>query len=146
MIFFLTSFRKAVELDETVWDIWSSAVYQPHWLPQRPKAKWMDIRPDFKGTWIRPREFIEMDYPLDGYFDTLATLYDSRQPMINEWLASLPDKDIAICCWCPYDKAAQRQLEEHGTFVCHTAAVGSKLESMGLWVDYDNDRERMVMP
>lgn len=104
----------------------------------------MDIRPGYQGTWIRPREYVNLNAPLDGYFMALLDLYASRAADADEWLQSVGD-NVAVCCWCPYDKAAQRQLKEFGTFVCHTAAVGRFLQELGYGVAYDLDREKMVM-
>lgn len=147
--FHLTSFRVNAEMglgDEPDTTSWSSAVYQPHWLPQLPKAEWMDIRPDRSGQWIRPREFMEQENPLDGYFQALAELYQSRMGEVEDWIAGLTTRFNVICCWCPYDKAAKRQLQEWGTFVCHTAAVGQFLEELGFDVGIDEDRYKMVWP
>ena len=147
--FYLTSFKVAYELgfaNHEDNEVWSSAVSQPHWYPQRPKAGWMDIRPVAGGTWIRPREFISMDKPLEGYFQALQELYNSRRDEALEWAETRPVPNVVICCWCPYDKAAQRQLAEHGSFVCHTAAVGEFLKGLGFGVVADEDRKKMVLP
>lgn len=145
--FVLTSFR--VYHEGRLTNGWSSAVYQPRWYTPLPKAYWMDIRPERTpgSKWIRPREFIDQDRPLDGYFQALRELYSSRADEVKDWIANLPEERIHICCWCPYDKAARRQIEEWGTFVCHTAAVGAFLSDVvGQPVEYDDDRRRMVMP
>ena len=146
--FYLTSFKVNADkgLDQHPDNMaWSSAVYQPHWLPQLPKAEWMDIRPDGKN-WIRPREFIDQDRPLDEYFQALAELYASRQAEVEEWIEGLTTYHNIICCWCPYDRAAKRQIERWGTFVCHTAAVGDFLQGLGYEVLADEDRKIMVRP
>lgn len=145
----LTSFKRAAE-NEDDWPsayIWSSSVYQPDWLPQRPKAEWMDIRPGRTGKWIRPRLFVDQEEPLNGYFEALLELYESRLPAVERWIeATATYEHTWIACWCPYDKAAKRQLDEWGTFVCHTAAVGYFLEEQGLSVNLDRDRHKMVWP
>jgi hypothetical protein len=143
----LTSFNRAAE-HEAEWPgayIWSSAVRQPDWLPQRPKAEWMDIRPTPRAKWTRPRLFLDHPSdPLVGYFDALMDLYESRLSDVERWVETTADHEHTwVCCWCPYDTAAKRQIEEWGTFVCHTAAVGLVLERMGLPVVYDKDRGRM---
>jgi len=155
-VILLTSFRRAAENEEkqranfphSTLNIWSGAVYQPHWLPQRPKAEWMDIRED-GHSWIRPREFMDRNLPLDGYFQALQELYESRLDQIWKWAdaARLLEGVVTwVCCWCPYDQAAKRQLAEYGTFVCHLAAVGRMLNQLGFKIQYDQDRTRMVQP
>ncbi len=52
--------------------------------------------------------------------------------------------DVALCCWCPYNRAAQRQLADYGSFVCHSWPVETFLKELGIEVKRDKDRERMV--
>jgi hypothetical protein len=105
----------------------------------------MDIRPVKGGKWIRPREFLDHHKdPLTGYFDALLDLYESRHSDVERWVeVTAAHEQTWVACWCPYDTAAKKQIEEWGTYVCHTAAVGLTLERMGLPVVYDKDRGRM---
>lgn len=123
----------------------SIAVYQPAWLPQLPVIPFFDIRDD--AGWIRPRLFVGQSDPLFRYGRRLLDLYHSRADEFVDWLVATGygmTEDVALCCWCPYDKAAKRQIEEHGTFVCHSAVVEVFLEDYGLEVIRDVDRQKMV--
>lgn len=121
----------------------SAAVYQPKGYSY-VKAPWTDIR-DANGNWIRPRNFLSAPDPLAAYHRALLDLYATRTGAIQTFLHSCEVERISpvFCCWCPKDRAAQRQLQEHGTFVCHTAVVGEVLEQFGVGVWYDDDRRRM---
>ena len=140
----ITSFRCSHNLEA----VWSAAVYQPKGY-HYPKAEWADIR-DENGKWTRPRDFIGEEDPLLAYRQALLNLYASRTNVVAQWLAQVSTfwGEFALCCWCPYDRAAQRQLQEHGSFVCHTAVIGEHLEQHhGVQVFYDNDRRLMkVLP
>lgn len=86
---------------------------------------------------------------LRRYHDTLLGMYRERWDVVQEYAANtgqpaLPESDIALCCWCPYDKAAQRQLEDYGSFVCHSWPVETFLRKLGVDVHRDVDRQRMV--
>ena len=138
---YLTSFKKFHQLPSSV-KIWSAAVYQPKGLTL-PKADWTDIRDD-EGQWIRPRLFLAEDKPLQAYRQRLLDLYENRILQANAWRSGLTG-DNALCCWCPYDQAAERQLEEWGSFVCHTAVLGEFLAAIGEAVWYDSDRLRLAV-
>lgn len=137
----ITSFQRAFQLPVPAF---SAAVYQPQGY-SLPKADWADIRRN--GTWTRPRDFVgQGEDPLLLYHQALLNLYAERWDEIEHWIRSVGN-DFALCCWCPYDRAAQRQLHEHGSFVCHTAVVGEVLQDHGVRVWYDEDRRRMkVLP
>lgn len=141
---YITSFRQSIVLPERV-ERWSAAVYQPKGF-NYPKAAVWDIRPtEFGETqWVRPREFVGHDEPLMAYRETLLNLYAARDHAIKQWLNRLQGA-AALCCWCPYDKAAQRQLLQWGSFVCHTAVVGEHLTNQGVEVWYDGDRRKMTV-
>lgn len=148
---------------------YSIAVYQPGWFPQLPKIDLFDIR-DEHGRWTRPRDFInEYGEPSSGteprdpdpellrrYHDTLLGMYEKRwtSGRFNEDPLPYPsvfasrvdgiERNVALCCWCPYDKAAKRQLADYGSFVCHSWPVETFLLELGVPVVRDIDRERMV--
>lgn len=125
------------------WPLFSAAVYQPKGYSY-PKAQWADIR-DSSGSWIRPRNFVDLPNPLQSYSDALWRLYTSRLEAARRFFDD-NGTDLILCCWCPYDKAAQRQLKEHGSFVCHTAVMYKFIKhQLNLKVVVDNDRaQRMV--
>jgi hypothetical protein len=130
---------------------YSIAVYQPSWFDPLPKLYLFDIH-DENGQWIRPRNFMPEDHDgapspalLAVYHDTLLDLYRSRYAALRyKDLGELAYNDVALCCWCPYDKAAKRQLDDYGSFVCHSWAVESFLKELGVKVVRDLDRKDMV--
>lgn len=151
----LTSFFKSHEAIAKGYTPYSVAVYQPKGF-NYPKLDFFDIRQN--GRWIRPRDFIGEQYPLTKYQEVLERLYYTREAEIRAWKESLANyvnndvrtntTKVALCCWCPYDRAAQRQLQTHGTFVCHTAIIGKIIQQLqpGFMpgVGYDKDRDKMV--
>ncbi len=134
---YLTSFQKSHALPPGV-ELRSAAVYQPTGYAY-PKVDWTDIRAD-GHHWIRPRDFIGNHEPLLAYRQALLNVYLGRLDAARAWAQSLTS-DVALCCWCPYDKAAQRQLHQFGSFVCHTAVVGefiyNFLDDLRVWEDED---------
>lgn len=139
---YLVSFRRSHDLPQGVLAC-SAAVYPPRGYEHYPKVDWVDIRR--QGRWIRPRDFIHEQNPLDAYRLALLSLYHSRLEDAKHWASRLTT-DVALCCWCPYDQAAQRQLEQFGSFVCHTAVVGEFIDAhLGLQVWEDADRRRMAV-
>lgn len=139
---YLTSFRKSAEMTTEV-EKWSAAVYQPKGFSY-PKVDCFDIR-NARGQWIRPREFISENEPLVIYRKALLNLYLGRSKRILKWVNSTSG-DIALCCWCPYERAAQRQIKEWGSFVCHLSVVGEYLTNYTeevVW--YDSDRLKMAV-
>jgi hypothetical protein len=141
---YLTSFAKSGQRPEGVTP-YSAAVYQPKGM-SFPKVEWTDIRAE-AGLWIRPRVFAGQSDPLFRYAHRLYGLYDDRVDQAWEWIRHGPT-DVALLCWCPYDKAARRQLEEHGSFVCHLTAVGQWLThafaDVKVWQDADRLRAAVL--
>lgn len=154
-LIYLSSFQKAQKWEfKNPHNCFSIAVYQPKWVKPYQEASVFNIL-DANGDWIRPRNFIpeghdptQPDNQLLGrYFDALLEHYDRRRPQIEEWLASHTVRRVNLLCWCPYDRAAKRQLKDYGSFVCHSAAVGFYLqEFLGQRVQLDTDRKRMAWP
>lgn len=151
---FLTSFRRwHTNPKPKGWFGYSIAVYQPKWFPQLPKIQGFDIRDD-GGRWIRPRDFIPPDHDaslpsrdiLYGYREALIDLYNSRYESLMDELDLIRRMDVvpALCCWCPYDTAAKRQIEDYGSYICHSAAVEVWLRQRGIKVIRDKDRQNMV--
>lgn len=119
----------------------SVAVYQPRGL-EFPKVEWTDIRNE-AGKWTRPREFLDEDDPAEAYWAAILELYDTRLEEARAW-AENASEFVAMMCWCPYDKAAQRQLQEFGSFICHTGPLGEWIvDNLKVSVGYDTDRNRM---
>ena len=151
----LTSFFKVNEAVARGYTPFSVAVYQPRGYTL-PKLDFFDIRAN--GHWIRPRDFGAEPNPLKAYQEALERLYYTREPAIRAWKEGLANyvnnnvmtntTKVALCCWCPYDKAAQRQIQTFGTFVCHTAIIGKLIGQLepGFMpgVGYDTDRNNMV--
>ena len=135
----LTSFKKSLDLG--FGKPYSAAVYQPKGF-NYPKLDIWDIRDD-KEHWTRPRDFVDYEEPLREYRGKLLDLYGERFQAIRNWVDGL-DHTAVLCCWCPYDRAAQRQLKVFGTFVCHTAVMYEVLRGFGVDVMLDDDRKKMV--
>lgn len=123
----------------------SVAMYQPKGYDY-PRLDWALIgQPDGSG-WIRPRNFIGQPDPLGSYKRALWAQYDSRIAQAQSWGEYIGNDyySVAFCCWCPHDRAAQRQMEEHGSFVCHTDVLGEWIEDrLGVRVWYDSERRHM---
>lgn len=138
---YLSSFFRAKQLPEGVVP-YSAAVYQPSGYAF-PKVAWTDIRKN--GAWIRPRNFLHEDNPVKAYHDALYDHYRTRTEEAVEW-AKTCDHDVALCCWCPFDKAARRQLKEWGSFICHTAVLSEFVyNELGVPVWEDGDRRHMAV-
>lgn len=131
----------------------SVAVYQPKQFPALPKLDLFDIREN--GKWIRPRDFMGEGHDatqpdsflLEQYRLKLVALYAERWAAYLHEHRKFPfdiNADLTFCCWCPYDRAAQRQLKDYGSFVCHTWPIESFLTTMGIAVVRDKDREQMA--
>ena len=136
----LSSFVRARAKDFSL-PAYSAAVYQPE-DGRFKKAQWADIRRP-SGKWIRPREFMQWKQPLNGYLAELYSLYVKRERDILRWVNE--HEDCALLCWCPYEKAAQRQLREHGSYICHLGVIEAFLLERGVTVKVDDDRkDKMV--
>lgn len=140
---YITSFKKADRLPDGVMKF-SAAVYQPQDC-NYPKAEWCDIRDD-TGQWIRPNRYLDEPEPLAAYRQVLLMHYEARHRDIRTWINHI-GAAAALLCWCPYERAAQRQLQEFGSFVCHTAVLAEVLSSSyrtRVNVFLDSDRLRMT--
>jgi hypothetical protein len=110
-----------------------------------PKANWCDIR-DKDGKWIRPREFIKSKNPMAEYRIALTKHYNMRHKKIRKFFEGIDDEEnVALLCWCPYERAAQRQLRQFGSYICHLSVIGRVLDDMGYSVWLDSDRLRMAV-
>jgi hypothetical protein len=139
---YLTSFAKSKHLPDTI-ERWSAAVYQPKGFSY-PKAEWADIR-DETGDWIRPRRFVDEPSPRLAYRQALLDHYEARRDEAMAWLAD--KNDVALLCWCPYERAAVRQMKDWGSFICHTSVLGEFAATLDntqpVW--FDSDRLAMTV-
>lgn len=137
-----TSFQRSHGLTTPVLSV---AMYQPKGYDY-PRLDWALIGNPDGSDWIRPRQFIHHDDPLTAYKEALWARYESRISEAREWFAYMEStySSCTMLCWCPHDRAAQRQIGEHGSFVCHTDVLGDWIETK-LWRRcwYDSDRRHM---
>lgn len=104
---------------------WSAAMWQPRGYDLPTASCWL-IADDY-GRWKRPRDFLDKEEPHLAYSESLFLQYQSRKNEIRRWLYGVGKRDVYLCCWCPYDKAGQRQLRDFGSFCCHLAIVAAYL-------------------
>src|SRR3990170_1746497 len=137
MMIYLTSFyqyHRSTHRDRVPG--YSIARWQPKWYQPLPALRL------FHPGQIRPRDF---GGDLQAYHETLLVIF--RQRYTSHDQRKWPWKqngDIALCCWCPYAKAATRQIKEFGTFVCHSWPAETFLKELGLEVIRDGDRKGMM--
>lgn len=140
---YITSFRRSLDLPDD-FQRYSVAVYQPKGF-EFPKVEWADIR-DADGEWIRPRRFITEKNPRLAYRTALLAHYELRQLEASAWITEQGDRPTALCCWCPYERAAIRQIKDWGSYICHTSVLGEFIHStFGIPVWYDADRLQMTV-
>jgi hypothetical protein len=138
---------------------YSIAVTQPDWQPELPMLHLFDIRdPNNGGAWTKVRDFVDESGDDLGavkrYHEHLLDMYQRRYTyeqslgQLGTQIAELIPMfrhDVALCCWCPYTKAAKSQIERFGTFVCHSMVVETFLRRGGLKVVRDKDREKQMV-
>ncbi len=134
----ITSFRRSHGLPGPVLSV---AMYQPQGYAY-PRLDWALIGNPDGSAWIRPRNFLDHPDPLKAYHDALLAQYESRIFVAKPWFDYIEQDyhTVTFCCWCPHDRAAQRQMEEHGSFVCHTEVLAEFIENRlqhRVWVDRD---------
>ncbi len=122
----------------------SCAMYAPQGYDY-PRISWTLIGREDGSDWIRPRNFIGLADPLTAYKAALWARYDEREKVARIWCDMMAgNAAIAFCCWCPHDRAAQRQMGEHGSYICHTDVLGQWIEErLGVRVWYDDERRLM---
>ena len=86
------------------------------------------------------------DDPVNGYKDAYYALMRLRYRLIQGWVNNIPaGTKIALCCWCnnTYGQGS-RQVQEHGTFVCHTVLIGQIIKKIRpeVTIVLDPDREK----
>ena len=87
-----------------------------------------------------PRNFLDTADPAKAYWNAMLAHYDTRLDAASEWAADAPDR-VALHCWCPFDRAAKRQMEQFGSFICHTGPLGEWIVTrLGVAVGYDEAR------
>jgi len=103
-------------------NVWSGAVYQPKGYTF-PKVDWMDIRDD-DGLWIRPNRYLHYPQPAQGYLLNLYSHYQTRRYAADWWVDNLRhDETNYVACWCPNERAAVKQINDFGTYICHLSVV-----------------------
>lgn len=119
---------------------YSVAVYQPKGFDLPELDIFKITRPN--GKWIMPRDFLNTSNPLRNYREALYNHYLKRKRFISKFLRTSLYSNLVLCCWCPHEKAAQRQMNEFGSFVCHTSVIYYYLakEHPEIYVALDNDR------
>jgi hypothetical protein len=68
--------------------------------------------------------------------------------LVKPWLDSLsPDKDIILCCWCPYSESSSKQIKEYGDFACHSGLIGQMIQKNrpDIQVVLDEDRQKYLI-
>jgi hypothetical protein len=119
----LTSF---VEAQKSGLNGVSAARWAPKFASDWPTASiWAPIRPD--GSAIKLRDFGLN--PLQPYHEYMIQLYRSRWSLIDPWIREHQHESFALCCWCPFTRTAQAQLERFGTFHCHLRVIGYVLSA-----------------
>ncbi len=142
----ITSFQRSHDLQQLLMPTFSVAMYQPKGYTL-PRVDWALIGHPDGSDWIRPRNFIGHPKPLESYREALMERYEARIFDAKLWfdgMAQTGHQAVAFCCWCPYDQAAQRQMGEHGSYVCHTDVLGEYIEKrlqIRCW--FDSDRRHM---
>lgn len=132
----LTSFQRLGENPEVVARTprYSSARWQPKgW--SLPEVDWMKPAEDGRPIYLRYFSSPEK------YFEYMYTFYNAQRDEIQAWLDAHQDEDlIFLACWCPYSRTSKKQIEQHGTFVCHLEPIRAILEEEGVNVRLDQDR------
>jgi len=86
--------------------------------------------------------------PLDGYKKDWLEYIAKNITWVDKWLKSLDNnKDIVLCCWCPYSQSTKKQIADHLTFACHTGIIGKMINKFrpDIQIYLDKDRhERLV--
>ncbi len=78
----------------------------------------------------------------------LKAKYRKAWKEIKSWLDELTaDRDIILCCWCPYSRTSQGHVQQHNKFFCHTLLIGQMIQKHrpDIKVVYDDDRTKMLM-
>lgn len=87
------------------------------------------------------------DDTLNVYKEALRRGLKKRWHLVNAWLNSLShDKDIVLCCWCPYSESSSKQMKEYGTFACHSGLIGQMIRKNrpDIQVVLDEDRQKYL--
>lgn len=73
---------------------------------------------------------IHLEYrELEKFKEALQLGYKKRWQTISTWLKSLSaDKDIVLCCWCPYTQGAKQAIKTDGFFACHIGLIAKMIK------------------
>jgi len=138
----LTSFRKATEYEGV--KKYSVARFQPQGTSPLPSLRFL-AAVDRDGKPLHLDDLSPEN--LEAYRNALRDGYKARWGAIKKWLDSLsPDEDIVLCCWCPYSKSAQKQIEKYGRFFCHTSLIKEMLNKHRPDILVVDDEDRASNP
>jgi hypothetical protein len=85
---------------------------------------------------------------LNGYKEALKRGLKKRWHLVKSWLDSLSsDKDIILCCWCPYSESSSKQMNEYGAFACHSGLIGRMVRGKrpDIQIILDEDRQKYLI-
>ena len=136
----LTSFQKSKGFGG---DKFSVARFQPKGF-KYPDLLFLAAQ-DKRGQKMALDNYIE---PVAGFAKALHEAYMSRWNDIEPWLNSLTEnKDIVLCCWCPYSDSSKEEVKLFGTFACHSGLIGQLINKHrpDITVMLDADRQRRLI-
>lgn len=137
----LTSFKQSVKYPSEKFSI---ARIQPKGFNYKELKFLAAI--DEKGKKLQLKNLQEDS--LNGYKETFKRGLKKRWHSVNAWLNSLsPDKDIVLCCWCPYSESSSKQMKEYGAFACHSGLIGQMIRKNrpDIQVVLDEDRQKYLV-
>ncbi len=105
-----------------------------------------DIRTKNYLRSLDPHDFYD---GLEVFGDELMRAFGTRFDEIKHFADSLaPDKDVILCCWCPYSKSTKAQVKELGVFACHSGLASKLLSSLrpDIEMRLDLDRSERLVP
>jgi len=143
----LTSFKEANWIAEKL-NIGKENIYSvARWQPRGYSFKELSFlsATDKDGNKLLLRNF---ENPIQDYAEALKEGYRARWKEIKQWLDSLDnDKDIILVCWCPHSSQTKKQIEEYGTFCCHTGLIGKMINKhRPVTVVLDRERHKNLVP
>lgn len=90
----------------------------------------------------------QFDNPIKGYEHALLLGYRHRWTLIQKWLDGLSEeKNVVLCCWCPYSNSTKQQIIEFGSFCCHTGIIGQIINRCrpDITIMLDEDRKKRLL-
>ena len=143
MSILLTSFKKSLKLKgKSNIEFYSVSRWQP--------SNFFYPSLDFLGAYNKNKQRLFLkgrNNPLQSYQHDLFEYYVSQWKKINSWLTSLNNNDklIVLCCWCPYSNSTKKQIQNFGSFACHTGLIGKIINKYcpeeTLYLDIDRHKQ-----